>query len=374
MVQPSKSIDAAPIPVCKPRLPATAALLPYLAEIEKNRWYSNFGPLAMLLTQRFADHLRLNPNEVLLTSSGTAALSAALMATARPDRKRCLVASWTFVASAGACLAAGLVPHFCDIDPHSWSLDPEALSRRTDLADIAAVLVTCPFGAPIDTMAWDAFSETTGIPVVIDAAAAFGALDAGACAVSRAVLVVSLHATKTFGVGEGGMLLSRDRAAVRRALAAINFGFDGSRIAQCPGFNGKLSEFTAAIGLAALDHWEDDRAAWQTGHKLYRDRRDAFEARGVLQLTTWITSTINWVGTDASAANEAERFLAAERIDTRRWWGDGCHANPAYETFSRDALPVTENIASRCLGLPMYPSLTPADADRIADAFRRIRG
>src|SRR5207248_11028306 len=127
-------------------------------------------------------------------------LIAALIAVARPGRSRCLMPSWTFAASAGACCAARLNPHFCDVDPDSWTLDPEVLARRDDLPDAAAVLVTCPFGEPVDSAAWDDFTAQTHIPVVIDAAAAFDTVDTGTMKVGRSPLVISLHATKVFGI------------------------------------------------------------------------------------------------------------------------------------------------------------------------------
>jgi dTDP-4-amino-4,6-dideoxygalactose transaminase len=359
-------------PVCRPRLPGADALLPYLRRIEASGWYSNFGPLEVELTRRLADHLGLAPGQTLLTGSGTVGLSAALMATARPGRNRCLMPSWTFVAGVGATLAARLTPYFCDVSAETWALDAAALSTRDDLDDVAAVMVTCPFGEAVDVAAWDEFSSRTGVPVVIDAAAAFGALDARALAVGRCAMVVSLHATKTLGVGEGGLLLSRDDEVVGRAAAITNFGFHDARIAQFPGVNGKMSEFTAAVGHAALDRWTADRVAWSEALDLYAQRRQRFARSGVLRTPLWPTSTVNWVAVSPSVASDAERALAEHGIDTRRWWGGGCHTHVAYQAIERDRLTVTEDIAARCIGLPMWQGLEAADVDRMADVLANL--
>jgi dTDP-4-amino-4,6-dideoxygalactose transaminase len=360
------------MPVCRPQLPGADALLPYLRRIEASGWYSNFGPLEEELTSRLAGHLGLAPDQALLTGSGTVGLSAALMATARPGRRRCLMPSWTFVAGAGATLAARLTPYFCDVSADSWALDAEALSIRDDLDDVAAVLVTCPFGEAVDVATWDEFSDRTGVPVVIDAAAAFGALDARALSVGRSPMVVSLHATKTLGVGEGGLLLSRDTEAVGRAAAITNFGFHDARIAKLPGVNGKMSEFTAAVGHAALDRWSADRAAWGEALDLYAQRRQRFARSGALRTPLWPTSTVNWVAADAATAGHAEHALAAQGIDTRRWWGGGCHAHAAYQAMERDELAVTEDVAARCIGLPMWQGLEGTDVDRVADVLANL--
>ena len=83
-------------------------------------------------------------------------------------------------------------------------------------------------------------------------------------------VMVSLHATKVFGVGEGGLILCRDSELLRRCGRALNFGFDGSRDALTTGFNGKMSEYHAAVGLAALDGWPQTRAAFLAVGEAYR--------------------------------------------------------------------------------------------------------
>jgi len=365
----------AAIPVFRPTLPTADRLLPYLRRIDGSHWYSNFGPLEVELTARLAAHFGLDGDAVLLAASGTAGLTAALLAVARPGRPLCLVPSWTFAASTGAALAAGLTPHFVDVDATTWALDPVGLRRRDDLDRVAAVMVTVPFGEPIDTAAWDAFTAETGIPVIIDAAAAFGALDRRIMAVGRSPVVVSLHATKTFGIGEGGLLLSRDTGLVERAMAAINFGFRGSREARLPGFNGKLSEFAAAVGHAVLDNWPKDCADWHAAMGFYREHAAAFARLGDLRLPPdagWPTSTLNILARDAATALAIEHRLGEVRIDTRRWWGGGCHVQAAYRHLPRDPLPVTDDLAARCIGLPMRKDLTEGEVARIAGAISSL--
>src|SRR5262249_12257967 len=111
-----------------------------------------------------------------------------------------------------------------------------------------------PFGAPLEVDAWQNFEERTGIAVVIDAAAGFDS-----AAPSRIPLVVSLHATKILGAGEGGFISTADNRLLERARAACNFGFQGSRNAVLPASNAKMSEYHAAVGLAALAQWVDTR-------------------------------------------------------------------------------------------------------------------
>src|SRR5947209_2155589 len=222
--------------------PAPAlAIEPYLGQIDANAWYSNHGPLATALQSRLAGHWGVAGTEVALVANATAGLTLALQASGAPPGSTCLLPSWTFVASAGAVTAAGLQPHFVDVCAGTWAPDPSELRLLARRHHPGAILLVAPFGAPIELAAWDRLHAETGIPVVVDAAAAFdtmrhgGPMPPGACPV-----VVSLHATKVFGIGEGGAVIARDPDLMRRIRALSQFGFAGSRAAQLPGVNAKI--------------------------------------------------------------------------------------------------------------------------------------
>jgi len=352
---------AAGIPVARPRLPGAAAILPYLEELDANGWYANHGPLLHRLRARLAAHWGLDPGAVALTANATLAIALVLRALGAAPGSRCLMPAWTFAATAGAARAAGLVPHFADVDPASWALDPEAVEARGDLDGIGAILAVAPFGRPLDAARWDAVSARTGIPVVIDAAAAFDATRAGGpMAAGAAPVVVSLHATKAFGIGEGGAVLSRDAALLERVRRLSNFGFLGAREAALPGINAKMSEYAAAVGLAALDAWPETRATWLAVTRRYAealaDHPSIAPSPGFGGDWVSATLTVLWPGDREAGAAALER----EGIGTLRWWGEGCHRHPAYAALPRDPLPVTEFLAARAVGLPFWRDMTPA--------------
>ena len=181
--------------------------------------------------------------------------------------------------------------------------------------------------------------------------------------------VVSLHATKVFGVGEGGALLTRDGDLLDRVRRLAQFGFLGSRQATVPGVNAKLSEYAAAVGLAGMDCWSDTRTRWAitTGAYVPRLRLLAGVAAspgfGLGFVSS--TATILWPThiPDPSAA------LAERGIATLRWWGDGCHAHAAYAHCPAEPLPVTEALAARAVGLPFWQDLTPMQVDVVCTAL-----
>jgi dTDP-4-amino-4,6-dideoxygalactose transaminase len=226
-------------------------------------------------------------------------------------------------------------------------------------------MVVAPFGRPIDYPGWDEFKVRTGLPVVIDAAAAFDSLEVGQCPA-----VVSLHATKVIGVGEGGFVASRDTAFIRGVRERSNFGFHGGRNADMAAMNAKLSEYHAAVGLAALDTWSETRADWMAVAGYYRR---VLAESNVINLQPgfgkdWVSSTCV-VSIAERAHPRVQSELARAAIDTRMWWGSGLHRERATTHYPHNPLPVTENLAQSTLGLPLYRDLPERDIQYIVEAI-----
>ena len=358
------------LPVMRPKLPAAHVLLPYLSKIDDTRIYSNFGPLAAQLERRLALHFGASDGTVTTVSNATLGLALALSAQGARAGTLCVMPAWTFIASAQAATAAGLVPFFVDVDPETWALDPETMSDVIARApgEVGAVMPVMPFGGPIELEAWDRFRSTSGVPVVIDAAAGFDALRPTA-----APAVVSLHATKAFGVGEGGFVLSLDRSLIQSIRTRSNFGFHGTREATVPALNAKLSEYHAAVGHAALDEWSATRSEWCAVARAYRDRLAGREATrfptGFGE--SWISSVcvVELCGQDAAPV---EANLRNADIETRRWWGDGAHAHESTHRLPRTALPVTEHLARSTIALPFFRDMVNSDIDRVADCVLSV--
>ncbi|MGZ6038689.1 MAG: DegT/DnrJ/EryC1/StrS family aminotransferase [Phenylobacterium sp.] len=346
-------------------MPSAEAVLPYLHRIDDARWYSNFGPLLTEMEQRLAD--RLSPGAAVTTvANATQALTLALMALDLPPGGHVIVPAWTFVATAHAVVQAGLKPWFVDVDPKTWMLDPARVAALPQLArDAVAVIPVCAFGAMPDLGAWRAFRDQTGLPVLIDAAAAFDTLSD-----ARLPVVVSLHATKVLGLGEGGYLAAEDAALVQRVRRLTTFGFQGSRESLVPATNAKLSEYAAAVGLAALDSWPGDRLRWMRTAQMLRialiGRPDVRFQDGWGR--DWVTSVCT-VGLPERSADHVAAVLRDNGVDTRQWWGAGCHTSRAFADCRREPLPVTDALAASTLGLPFSIDM---DADEIARVARAL--
>jgi dTDP-4-amino-4,6-dideoxygalactose transaminase len=347
-------------------MPSSEAILPYLKRIDEARWYSNFGPLLVEFEARLAQRFAA-PTAVSTVVNGTQALTIALQAMGVEPGSLCAVPSWTFVATAHAVVAAGMTPWFVDVDPSTGMLDPESL--ESDLASapgpVGAAIPVAAFGRPMDVEAWTAFRDRTGVPVLIDAAAAFDT-------VTRAPLptAFSLHATKLLGAGEGGFIACEDEALVARFRQITTYGFRGTRDSVALGTNAKLSEYACAVGLASLDAWPATRLRYLRAAQWVRMALTA--CRDLTFQPGWGShwvSTTCIVGTVEGEVEALEQRLSAAGVDTRRWWGMGCHASPAFQAFPRTAMAGTERLARSTLGLPFYADMTDEDIHRLAAAL-----
>ena len=355
---------ASRLPVLRPKLPSASQLLPFLKTIDEGRLYSNGGPLSLRLHAELSRQIGCPENTLVTAASATAGITAALLALDVPDGSVCLMPSWTFAATPHAAMAAGMKPWFVDVDQRTWALDP-AMVRQKLLATsqpVRAIIVVSPFGAPLDITAWEKIQAETGIPVVVDAAAGFDTVRA-----STLISVVSLHATKLFAAGEGGFILAPDELLRDRIRACSNFGFSGTRIAQWRAVNSKLSEYHAAVGLASFENWPAMRlrhlqiAAWY---------RQSLKGLPGIALQPgygdgWACGVTN-VLLESDSAESIGRYMLREGIETRAWWGAGCHIQPAFAECARESLPVTEYLGTRVLGLPHFVDMEKEDVLLVA--------
>lgn len=360
------------IAIMRPKLPSAERITRYLETIDTSRIYSNFGPLVTSLEERLAARYGTGQETVVTVANATLGLMLVLAAQGARPGTLCVMPAWTFIASAHAAMLAGLVPYFVDVHPATWALEPDQVAAEIARAPgpVGAVMPVVPFGAPVDPAVWEAFRQRTGVPVVIDAAAGFDALTAG-----MVPAVVSLHATKVVGVGEGGFVISSDTDLIRDVRTRANFGFDVRRLATVAASNSKMSEYHAAVGHAALDEWPDIRDEWMSVARAYRE---SLPRNNRLRFQpgfgdTWIASTCVLSLDDTTGATVAQA-LAEDGIDTRRWWEDGAHAHPASRSYPAAPLPVTERLARSTVGLPFSRDLAADEVRRVADNLMRVLG
>lgn len=354
-----------------PDLPNAAALAPYLERIDAARWYSNFGPLALELEARLTAHLAAtsaqSPIHLVTCSSGTAALEAGLSAYRLPAGTRVLLPALTFPATALAVLRSGHVPVLADVCPDSWLLTPEIAEAALAENDIGLVMPVTIYGQPVSTADWDAFTKRTQIPVLVDAAPAFDEQTIGA----TTAVAFSFHATKPFGIGEGGAFVTARSTQAEHARSFTNFGF-GVGVVESRGSNAKLSEYHAAAGLAQLDRWSEVLLRRQRVWTSYWRRLRSIDGVQLQFRRSMRAPALLTVALDRPAVPVA---LALEEagIGTRRWYVPPLYEHPAFEgvALASPRLEVTAELAPRLLGLPFHTSLEDVDIGLVVSSLAR---
>lgn len=391
----NREIQRDSIPFLVPDLPQTNELLPFLQKIDENRWYSNFGPLVNAFENRLSDiffpSLDKVSERVVTCSNGTTAIELALRCLNLPAGSKVLVPSFTFPATVTAILSSGYTPVFTDVDAQSWQLTPAYAAKVIRHFNVNAVLPVAALGLPVNAEAWSVFSLDTGLPVIIDAAAALGEQE-----IADAVTVCySLHATKSFGVGEGGVVVLPTARSARQARSQSNFGFDEGEIAVS-GSNYKFSEMQAAVGLAQmdrLDHIKRRRDRVRQSYLVHLDELLAHCSTQTLSGHSFntppqVVRLVPQVFRSAAAfrvnslgsieTNSLCQQLAKAGIGVRRWYYPVVHKHPAFINYRRvddsgaDFLAVTEQLNESLIGLPFHNFLSEEEVHYICDTFLSV--
>ncbi|MBC7781070.1 MAG: DegT/DnrJ/EryC1/StrS aminotransferase family protein [Proteobacteria bacterium] len=365
-----------PIPVLRPDMPSADELLPYLRRIDAAQQFANFGPLCLELERRLsADCSSASGHPVALTTVAncTVGLQLALMASVDRPRVKVLVPSLTFPGTVSGILQAGFEPVLADIDPSRWVLTPEiARAAMARVRGIRAIMPVAAFGGALDVQGWDQLTLETGVPVVIDAAGAFGNQTVGA----HTVVAFSMHATKALGAGEGGFVAARDPEVVARVRRLSNFGYmsAGGLISDI-GVNGKMSEYAAAVGLAALDRWPAVSTARRVLMSSYSAAvQDACPEIVLQERPLGGVYSLGLVRLpDRLRAETVAEFLASRGIGSRRWYCPGIYAHPAFLALTQaDDHVVVKHLDQHLLGLPFHLQMSLADIDRVTGALQAV--
>jgi len=339
------------IPVTQPYLPERSTLDRYLDGIYERRWLTNNGPLVQELTMRLEEYLGVR--NLLLVANGTLALQIAFRLLGLQGEA--VTTPFTFAATSSALRWQGIKPRYADIDPHDFNIDVHALAEKIT-AETSAIVPVHVYGNPCRVDAIHDIAKRHGLPVIYDAAHAFGVRQGGESILNAGdIATLSLHATKLFHTVEGGALIIRDDSLYERAKHLVNFGFDAEgRIAEI-GINAKMSEIHAAIGLATLDSINDiidRRVALMNEYRRCLDGHVRFQQRRGDDNGAYMPILLS----SPQQADTLDAHLRNAGVHARRYFSPALHET---DTFgSGDICPTASDVARRVLCLPLYPELT----------------
>ena len=290
-------------------------------------------------------------------------------------RRYALMPSFTFAAAAQAARWNRLTPLFCDINPSDWSADTASEQRLLQKyhPEIAVVVPYATFGYDIDLAWYEDIQRRYDIPVVVDAAASLGTISGNGQGFGTGfsgAVVYSMHATKSFATAEGGVVYSADSELIRTLRTMSNFGFGETRNATQLGLNGKMSEVTALLANLRLENFDAVIEQRCRIVELYRDALPGFSFQPLKTYRQAHQFTSTLLPPDMAA------YRTKIQVEMRqRGVGSASYFSPhvAEQDYFRDlanvaSLPVTNDVASRILTLPLYDAMTGEDVQEVVSA------
>ena len=357
------------IPVTLPFIPPKEDYDILLHGIWKRQWLTNMGPLASDLEMKLKDHLGVD--HLLFVTNGTVALQMAIKAL---DLKGEIITTpFTYVATTSSIVWENCEPVYVDIDPKSLNIDPTKIEAAIT-PKTSAILATHVYGNPCDVLAIEKIASKHKLKVIYDAAHAFGVQVNGTSIFNYGdISTCSLHATKLFHSGEGGLVITKEPKVLKEMAHMRNFGHSGPETFYNLGINGKNSEFHAAMGLANLNYIQ----AIHDKRKLLTDRYDEkLKNFNAIKPLWHKDSKSNYAYYPIVFDNEGLLLkcidlLKINEIFGRRYFYPSLSYSLPY--LESKPLKWADDISKRVFCLPLYFNLTLEEVDMICRLLLRVQ-
>jgi dTDP-4-amino-4,6-dideoxygalactose transaminase len=373
------------IPLVRPAPPQLSLAVAELQSLEQSGIFSNFGPVNTLFEEEMLERFFGGEGACTTVCNATIGLMLAIKEAIgdgfgeQPHGQFALMPSFTFAAAAHAALWCGLTPLLCDIDAANWAADNAAESELLTryAGKIAIVMPYATFGYPIDLEPYKRLAAQIGVPVVVDAAASLGTCDEqgrGFGSGFAGSVVYSMHATKSFAVGEAGLIYSADKDRIARIRTMSSFGFGEPRTATMAGLNGKVSEVTALLGRLRLVDYDSVLAHRAALFNRYRDAMPElqFQLRAPgMQAHQFVPALLPAGLGGRRAAIRAE--LADQGIATGAYFSPHLMEQPYFQkTCVAGPIPVCEDVSARMISLPLFDTMTHHEVDQVAERLHAL--
>jgi len=346
--------------------PSLAPLSEFV-EILKGVWdrgiLTHNGPLV----QQFEKDLsaKLGLNNFTVVSNGTVAIQMALKALEL--KGEIITTAFTWIATVSAIKWENCTPIFCDIDPDTLNIDPTKIEALISDQTVGIMPVHV-FGNPCDVRAIEAIAKKHDLKVIYDAAHGIGSTFDGQSILNCGdISATSLHATKLLNTGEGGGCVVNNDELDAKIKRIRFFGHNEQKDIVEDGFNGKLTEIHAALGLANLKYYDDVLADRKRKYFHYHERLQDLNGARFQKVKDGETnySYFPIIFDSEERLLKVEKALNAERIFPRRYFYPSVNTFKAVVEYRE--CPISESIAAKILCLPLYYDLEQADAVKICE-------
>jgi perosamine synthetase len=334
------------------------------------------GPIVTQFEKNFAEIAGVK--HAVAVNTGTAALHSAIVAAGVKQGDEVILPSFTFVATAEAVVMAGGKPVFTDIDPETYNISPLEIKKNVTKKTKAIVPVDL-YGFSADIKPIKEIAAEHSLAVVEDAAQAHGATYAGKTAGAFADAACwSLYASKNITTGEGGVVTT-DSDEIAETLRLIRTHGEKAKYASLMlGFNYRMSEIQAAIGIVQLEKLPSFVAKRRENAKKLTKLLATSDMLKLPEETeerqhSWYLYTVRFQNATESERNKIVEELKRKDIGAEAYYVNPVHLMPYYhESFGDRRLSETEKAAKQVFSLPIHPSVTEVQIDYIGKTLLQL--
>jgi dTDP-4-amino-4,6-dideoxygalactose transaminase len=354
--------------VTQPSLAPLGELNELLEGVWERGILTHNGPLVQQLEFEIQNKLRLE--NFVTVANGTLAIQMAIKALKL--KGEIITTPFTWVATLSAIQWEGCTPVFCDIEKDTLNIDPSKIEAKIT-KDTVAIMPVHVFGNPCDVESIETIAKKYNLKVIYDAAHAVGSEYNGKSLLEYGdISVTSLHATKIFNTAEGGGCITKDKILFEKIKRIRFFGHDEAKDIVEEGFNGKLTEVHAAVGIANLKYYDQILADRKIKYLYYLDKLSDFNFIRFQKIKLGKTnySYFPVIFESEELLLKVEQCLNESNVYPRRYF------YPSVNTFasivSYIKMPNSEDISKRILCLPLYWKLTQSEMDKIIQIIKKV--
>jgi dTDP-4-amino-4,6-dideoxygalactose transaminase len=366
-----------PLHVGRPNIVGRTQLTCRFNEILDNKWLTNNGPVVQEFERKIKKYLGVR--NCIAVCNATIGLEITIKALHMTGEV--IIPSFTFIATAHALKWQEITPVFCDIDPRTHNIDPEKI-RDLITPATSGIIGVHLWGRPCNIEALTNIARQNNLRLIFDSAHAFGVSHRGTMIGNFGEAeIFSFHATKFLNTFEGGAIVTNNDELAEKIRLMKNFGFSGYDSVIHIGTNGKMNEFSAAMGITGLENIQQIICANTKNYKEYQ--RQLSGIPGVCLITyddsehcnfQYIVVEIDEKLTHISR-DRIQEILQKENILARRYFYPGCHNMEPYKSLNpKDewSLHSTNALTKKVLILPTGTSIDRKTVSRICELLRFI--
>ena len=354
--------------VTRPSLPLIEEYVNEIKDLWNNPMLTNMGVKHRLLEKELAGYL--NVDNITLFANGHLALENAIAAFGLTGEV--ITTPFTFASTTHAIVRNGLVPVFCDIDPHDFTIDvskiESLITERT-----SAIIPVHIYGCPCNVNELERIAAKYSLRIIYDAAHAFGVkIDGAGIGNFGDASMFSFHATKVFHTIEGGAVAFSDKNLREKLDYQKNYGFAGPELVVAVGGNAKMNEFQAAMGLCNLRHIDSEILKRKEVSRIYMERLSGVRGIKLYPIKKGVEINYSYFpvvfdGYKYSRDEIYERLLLCN-VFARKYFYPLTNGFECYRgKLAAGNTPVAEYISERVLTLPLYADLPPDGVDMICN-------